>query len=116
MSALSSVRIGGIDYAVYTVPDLHTVHDDGEVEPDNGRLFYNKATIELSDDIAPDVLPVALWHEALHALLYQAGIVEHDETIVHALAYGIVQVMRDNQLLVTMTTEERGGERWVSGA
>lgn len=106
---LTRVRIGGLNYRAYTVRNLHTEAEDGYIERDNGRLFYDQLAIELAADLNPDLLPVAVWHEVLHALAYQAGLVEHDEAMVHALAYGIVQVMRDNPLLVAMTTQEGQG-------
>lgn len=104
---LDKLQIGAIRYTVEEVDDLHKFTAEGTRQWLQGQVLYHEATIRIDSELAADVKIVALWHEAIHALLDQAGIDAHDENAVIALGYGIVRLLRDNPGLVHMTTEDQ---------
>jgi hypothetical protein len=42
---------------------------------------------------------LVLWHELIHAMLFQLGYNEHDERLVDGLAHYVVSVLVDNPQL-----------------
>ena len=52
--------------------------------------------IRIRDDMHAQAQQVTLWHEVIHGILMNAGYRDHDEQQIDALAYGLVQVLRDN--------------------
>lgn len=90
---LRSVRIGGMDYAVEYVQDLHD--DTGKLD---GRIHHGRTTIQLDAGMSDQGMDQALLHELVHGILTQLGKqkISRDEGLVDALAYSIVQIIRDN--------------------
>lgn len=105
---IEHIQIGPVRYAVREKDDLHTVDGEGKKEWLNGHVVYSDAEIRVNHEMARDVKVACLWHEAIHALLYNAGQDGVPEAAVRALGYGIVQLIRDNPELMRMTTEARG--------
>lgn len=93
------IRIGGIDYEVEEVPNLCT--EDGAKRL-NGDIFHDRCQIRVDQNLSPQIKSVTVWHEIIHGILTQAGARKQDETQIEALAYGIVQVLRDNPQLLEM--------------
>ena len=89
-----TVRIGIRDYDITTVAGLRG-HDD---TPLYGVINFGQGTIRLEQDLRPDYSPVVLWHEIVHGILETSG-QEQSERICDAMAYGIVQILRDNPWL-----------------
>jgi hypothetical protein len=97
------VLIGSIIYDVLYLPDLY-----GSEGPLCGDINTSRARIRINADDDSQVQVVTLWHEVIHGMLYTAGIREHDEVLVDALAHGLVQVMRDNpEIIPTLDAETR---------
>jgi hypothetical protein len=96
---LDTIKIGGIRYTVLADNRLIDNNRAGEI-----RLM--RAEIAVLPDAAPELLPQTLWHETLHGILHQSG-QECDEDAIDVLAYGIVQVLRDNPALVELTCRTR---------
>jgi hypothetical protein len=97
---LDAIKIGGIRYAV--------VADNRLIDSlRSGEMRHMRAEIAVLPDATPDLLPQTLWHEVLHGVLLHAGIKDHDETQIDVIAYGIVQVLRDNPALVELTCRTR---------
>jgi hypothetical protein len=93
---LDVIKIGGIRYAV--------VADNRLIDSlRSGEMRHMRAEIAVLPDATPELLPQTLWHEVLHGVLLHAGIKDHDETQIDVIAYGIVQVLRDNPALVELT-------------
>jgi hypothetical protein len=93
---LDAIKIGGIRYAV--------VADNRLIDSlRSGEMRHMRAEIAVLPDATPELLPQTLWHEVLHGVLLHAGIKDHDETQIDVIAYGIVQVLRDNPALVELT-------------
>jgi hypothetical protein len=93
---LDAIKIGGIRYTVLADNRLIDSLRSGEMR-------HMRAEIAVLPDATPELLPQTLWHEVLHGVLLHAGIKDHDETQIDVIAYGIVQVLRDNPALVEMT-------------
>lgn len=89
-----TIRIGTVDYIVTVVSGLM----DGDVNL-NGHIVYNQSEIRVEQDMTPLMKYIIIWHEVIHGILEQAGIDEHDENVVVALAYGIANVLRCNEWL-----------------
>lgn len=87
------IRIGGFDYQIEEVDKLNNGRADL-----NGEINYSKLTIRVDKDHAPQFRQAVLWHEVIHGIADQAGI-ELEESVVTALGYGIIQVLRDNPQL-----------------
>jgi predicted metal-dependent peptidase len=93
---LRAIKIGGIRYAV--------IADNRLIDSlRSGEMRHMRAEIAVLPDATPELLPQTLWHEVLHAVLLHAGIKDHDETQIDVIAYGIVQVLRDNPVFTQMT-------------
>lgn len=90
-----TLRIGGIDFSVEEVENLR----DGSTGL-NGWIRINDCQIRIEAGLSPQMKLTVLWHEAVHGLLEQSGFNgDHDERLVRALGYGIVQALRDNPYL-----------------
>lgn len=98
---LDSIKIGGICYRI--VEDFRLAD-----EILCGQFRPMRAEIAVMPGAESEMLPQTLWHEVLHGLLIHAGIRDgHDETHIDLIAYGIVQVLRDNPALVEATCRIR---------
>lgn len=91
------IKIGGTTYPVIDRDDLHDNH-----KPLYGWIKFNTMEILISTELGPQARYTVLWHEIVHGILNHAGLDEHDERMVMALGYGIVQVLRDNPELLAL--------------
>lgn len=66
---------------------------------EHGLCDYKKQTITLQPDMHPMAERLVLWHELIHAMLFQLGYNDHDEKLVDGLAHYIVSVLVDNPRL-----------------
>ncbi len=87
-----TIRVGAVDYMVYQVRGLRA---DGE--DCLGTVRYGPSEMELDAGMGEQHRRVTAWHEVLHAIVRQAGHDDLPEPVVDALAYGIVEVLRDNR-------------------
>lgn len=99
---LKSITIGAIHYAVKTVHNLYGKGTDGKNEWLWGRIKTGPAVIEIDDEAGVEYLPVLLLHEAFHGILDQAGHDDHPESVIRALSYGVVALLRANPQLAEM--------------
>lgn len=101
------IKIGGTVYPVIDKEDLHDNHKELY-----GWIKFNTMEILIDTDLGPQARYTVLWHEIVHGVLQHAGIEDHNEQMVCALGYGIVQVLRDNPellaLLKTLDSPEEG--------
>lgn len=86
--AITELKVGPCVYAV--VRAAITEH---------GLCDYKKQTITLQPDMHPMTERLVLWHELIHAMLFQLGYNEHDERLVDGLAHYVVSVLVDNPRL-----------------
>jgi len=89
----SVVIIGAIDYEV---------KEEARTGVDGlyGTILYSDSVISIMPGQSPVHKEITLWHEMLHGIMRNAGIKDHDETVIIALSHGIVQLLKDNPLLV----------------
>lgn len=81
------VAIGPITYKVAEVKTGDSICGDCNTM---------KCLIRINKTMDPQIKRVTLWHEIVHGILFTAGMLDHDEQIVDAIAHGVVQVLRDN--------------------
>ena len=104
---IDSLKVGPIRHTVKVIADLHDFDGDGRKTGSFGRVRELTQEIQLCAENGPDIQRVTLIHEALHAILYAAGIAgDHDERVIDALAYGLVSLLRDNPALVGYLTSD----------
>lgn len=87
---MNKVRIGGIDYQVEIVPDLR----DGDKKLD-GWIKYRDCMILIDQSLSRQMARQTLLHEIIHGMITTIGR-DIDEDTVDALAYMLLQVIRDN--------------------
>lgn len=98
MEALTRpIQIGPIAYEVQLVERLYSA----DHTPLYGEIDYAAGVIRISAEQSPVMRQITLWHELLHGILSSAGIAQHNETIVDAIAHGIVDALQRNPLLAT---------------
>lgn len=104
---LEHLRIGVITYRIQEVLKLNGINAEGTgMDWLNGRVRCEKALIEVESELPDDVKRVALLHEAMHAILEQAGI-EHSEQVIIALSYGVLALLNDNPSLRSYLSAEK---------
>lgn len=100
-NSLNAIQIGPINYRLSFVDDR--IQDSDQVLL--GRVDLSRSKIEVTKDVSPDLMRVVLWHEIFHAIFSDRGLSfgEMEENIVDAMAYSIVQVLRQNPGLIALT-------------
>jgi len=92
MSGITQLRIGPYIYRVEYVKDLRAA-DDTRLA---GNIEYEQNVISVDRDNVEAVQLVTLFHEMIHGILANAGIVHHKERLIDAIATGMVQAFIDN--------------------
>lgn len=100
---IDCLKIGSLTYTVKEKRDLVGRNKEGERTWLHGDVRYRKQRIRVERRLPEDKKVVTLWHEAIHAILEQAGINDESEQLVIALSYGLVSLIQDNPALVKMT-------------
>lgn len=92
-----SVKIGLITYKIKRDTDL-------PLEGRMGSVHLLKSEISIAPDLSPDIELMTLWHEMIHAILFQGGHKgEHDEQMIDLIAHGVLLALNDN---VSLTMAE----------
>ncbi len=94
MKIPDSIRIGGVDFTVTSIPRL--LSDDDTLLC--GQIAHRNSAIQINSDISPDMQCISMLHEILHGIAAHAQLKlgEQEETIVDVFARGIYQVIQDN--------------------
>lgn len=100
------LKIGAVVYSVEETDSLHYYPTPDRREELLGRVTYFDARIQLKTESSTEIKVVALLHEAIHAVLHNAGHEYHDEDQVAALGYGLYALLRDNPALVQLIQEQ----------
>lgn len=90
ITMIDKIRIGGIDYEVKIVPDLR----DGDKKLD-GCAKHGVCEILIDAGLSHQIKYQTLLHEVFHTMFLMTGR-ELDENATDALAYQLLQVLRDN--------------------
>lgn len=85
---ITQLKIGPCVYSLVRLPIT-----------EQGLCDYKKQTITLQPDMHPTAERLVLWHEVIHAVMFQLGYNDHDERLVDGLAHYIVSVLNDNPRL-----------------
>lgn len=108
---IDRVKIGYLTYDVY---EADHVREDGvshlpDVTDDKwlcGEISYIKRCIYINGVLDEEVKKQTLLHEITHGILRNAG--QHanseNEELVDGIAYGLIQVLRDNPQLIEYVT------------
>ena len=95
------IRIGSLAFSIRSVPRLANDND----ERVDGYLDHSKGLILLDDDLGEDARLATLLHEIVHEKVeIQCGHVL-SEGLIDAIAFGWLEVMRENPDLVRMITK-----------
>lgn len=97
-----TVQIFGISYRIEK-SDRITV--DGQNA--DGSITYNVGLIEIVDGMPIEVERAVVLHEVMHAVFkgQGQGDYQHDESLLEAIAHGVVDVLRANPELTKYLTE-----------
>lgn len=97
---METIQIGPMTFTIKEIRNLNdTAHDL------NGSVDLSECVIKVREGIDPQVKFETIWHEAIHVILEQAGIPNHKEKIVTALAYGIINLLKQNPGMVSVPEE-----------
>lgn len=85
-----------VNGATFGIVYRRSLVEEGDVC--DGVLRYDAREIDLRANMHPDAELETLWHEVIHAAMYQTGYdsEEQDEHLIPMLAKTIVQVLKDN--------------------
>ena len=89
-----SIRIGGIEFSVNYAENLRNGNDlcYGSILPDASEIWLSS-----TDGTEHQRQCVTLWHEILHGIREQNGLViENEEAVVEMFSRGIYHVLQDN--------------------
>jgi len=93
----NKLYIGGITYRIAEIERL--LADDGRRKL-SGNIRYDECEIRIEAGMDVQSTRQIIWHEVLHGILTQAGHCDAiKEQIIDALAYGIVDVLKQNPWL-----------------
>lgn len=102
MNLPATIKVGGIQFKIVIDGDLR----DSEGNKLDGWARPSKSEILIQSGLNPQYARVVLIHEILHTILVASGRYPK-EAVVDTVAYGIVQVLQENPLLVGAILEEQ---------
>jgi hypothetical protein len=70
-----------------------------------GVVDYFKHKIQIDEALSNKGMLYTILHECIHAILFHAGRREHDEEIIQALEYGLVQLIQSNPQFIMSIVE-----------
>ena len=99
---IKSIKIGPFHYAI---ADIHGETDDGRFV--HGRATFHKTLIEIEASSSKQGALHTLMHEIVHTIRYQAAIkpTEDEEYVCDSMAYGLIQLIKDNPELIKEIVE-----------
>lgn len=101
---ITTVKIGPVVYQVSEKPRLTSGNGDGTSSWVNGHIQYQENKLEIEQEMSEVMKVAALWHEALHGMIYHAGHNDENiEPIIRALGYSLVTFINDNPQLIELT-------------
>lgn len=94
MKIPTSIRIGGVEYAITSEanPRIGNKLVYGKIDYDNAQIVLSD-----TDGYEHQRRCITLWHEILHAIREHNGMeIEEEERVVEMFARGLYQVLQDN--------------------
>lgn len=99
MKIPNTLKIGAFDWKIKE--DANVAYE-GSI---NGSTHYGSQTIFITPESTNQKKEEVLIHESMHAIWWQTGLgkrfkdSQQEEEIIHALAHGLYQMLKDNKLL-----------------
>lgn len=87
----NDVKIGPMLYEIVETDDFY--HEGKKLY---GYVNVSRGTLTLEASLCSQAKRITLWHEIVHAILVNAGMGDHEESLVEALSAGIVSMLDDN--------------------
>jgi hypothetical protein len=94
------IKIGAITYDIVEEKGLTNGDKDAKLD---GHIRYSECQICVEAGLAGQAKRQVIWHEVIHGILTHAGIRKHDEALVDALAYGLMDLLKNNPWLAGET-------------
>ena len=97
---IKTIRIGGVDFEVRSNPELSIAADAC------GRISVNLSRIEIEPSMSQQRQAQTMLHEVVHGIILTSKLNDvlknndDEERLVDGLAYGLLQVVRDNPDLI----------------
>ena len=88
----STVNVCGIDYDILQTEVIKAYEDRNNA----GLCDYFEQVIKVLRDLPPQRKRQVFIHELVHAILNEAGISDHEESLVESLTRVFYQVLKDN--------------------
>ena len=89
---LKKIKIGGMEYQV---KEVKFGESNGDVTL--GECYFETADILINENLSDNRKEQTLFHEMVHAMLFEAGSIEYDnEELVNQLGLIMYQVFKDN--------------------
>jgi hypothetical protein len=98
---IDKVKIGGIVYEVK--PEERLQADDRTALI--GQIDYESSVIKYDPKLSQQQRMQTLWHEIVHGIFHHNGRDGQSEELIDSTAYSIVQVLRDNHVLMDAIKE-----------
>lgn len=106
---IKNVQIGPILYTINEQEDCWQEGSNGEVIRYLGYHDSNTSEINIFSKLPPQKKGAVVIHEILHAILENAGFEgEHPEPLIDTIAYGILDLLRQNPNFVDYIYESLG--------
>jgi len=92
---------------IYLFPTFFDVVDITRRESKriSGNCTYGQREIAIDPSIHEEEKKGVMMHEIVHSILYQAGILDHNEATLDVLAYGFLSIVRGNKDLIRWLEE-----------
>lgn len=103
---INTVKIGIHQYSVSEAEDITRKSDGAFLF---GHISHDEQHIDVRAALQPKMKAVCLWHELIHGVLFQAGLLideGDEERVCVALSHGIVQLLQDNPELADYTLDK----------
>ena len=100
LDKIKIVRIGGVDFEARSNPELSISANAC------GRISVNLSRIEVEPSMSPQHQAQTILHEIVHGIIRTSSLGDvlqnsnDEERFVDGLAYGLLQVIRDNPDLI----------------
>jgi hypothetical protein len=81
--------------------------DNDKITKLNGHIKYNDCQICVEAEMSPQAKRQTIWHEIVHGILTHAGMEKQDESMIDAIAYGIMDVIQNNPWLAEIARTDK---------
>lgn len=100
LDKIKTIRIGGVDFEVRSNPELSIAADAC------GRICVNVSRVEIEPSMSQQHQAQTILHEIVHGIIRTSRLgdvlqnSDDEDRFVDGLAYGLLQVIRDNPELI----------------